>query len=51
MPENDIEVLQGVQFLISKWESNEIPADIVRALIEIHLEREGAPAPLKEDHD
>ena len=34
------EVLEGVQFLLSKWECNEIPADTVLALIEIHLERE-----------
>lgn len=39
------EILQGVQFLLSKWECNELPADTVLALIEVHLERELASAP------
>lgn len=39
------EVLQGVQFLLSKWEAGAIPADTVLALIEIHLEREKGASP------
>lgn len=39
------EILEGVQFLLSKWECNELPADTVLALIEIHLEREKGASP------
>lgn len=44
------EILQGVQFLLSKWECNELPADTVLALIEVHLERESS-LKLKETQD
>lgn len=37
-----IEVLQGVQFLMSQWESNQISAEMALALIEVHLERESS---------
>lgn len=44
------EILQGVQFLISKWEAGAISDDFALALIEVHLERESS-LKLKETQD
>ena len=42
MPEKTREILEGVQFLINKWESKEISDEMALALIEVHLERESS---------